>query len=116
METNGVAVAHHGLILSQDGATASRMLFKGLRALFYLIFGAKISKLDHWTKKYRKIRHFLLWSGPVYFLLYGEPWADGLAVFGGVSNSDVSKSTTKASKYCIELGVGLSCQRITIRT
>ena len=73
MDVNRVAVARHGLILSQDGATASRMLFKGLRGLFYLIFGLKISKLDHWTKKYRKIRYFLLWSGPVYFLLYGEP-------------------------------------------
>ena len=78
METNGVAVARHGLILSQDGATASRMLFKGLRGLFYLIFGLKISKLDHWTKKYRKIRYFLLWSGPVYFLLYGEPCTQAL--------------------------------------
>ena len=74
MDVNGVAVARPGLILSQDGATTSRMLFKGPRGLFYLIFGLKISKLDHWTKKYRKIRYFLLWSGPVYFLLYGEPW------------------------------------------
>ena len=74
MGMNGVAVARHGLILSQDGATTSRILFKGLRGLFYLIFDLKISKLDHWTKKYRKIRYFLLWSGPVYFLLYGEPW------------------------------------------
>ena len=51
MGMNGVAVARHGLILSQDGATASRMLFKGLRGLFYIIFDLKISKLDHWTNK-----------------------------------------------------------------
>ncbi len=42
MDVNGVAVAPHGLILSQDGATASRMFFKGLRGLFYIIFGLKI--------------------------------------------------------------------------
>ena len=42
IDMNGVAVARHGLILSQDGATASRMLFKGLWGLFYLIFGLKI--------------------------------------------------------------------------
>ena len=54
MDVNRVAVACHGLILSQDGATASRMLFKGLRGLFYLIFGLKISKLDHWTKNTEK--------------------------------------------------------------
>ena len=54
METNGVAVAHHGLTLSQDGATASRMLFKGLRGLFYLIFGLKISNLTTGPKNTKK--------------------------------------------------------------
>ena len=50
MDVNRVAAARHGLVLSQDGATASRMLFKGLRALFYIVFDLKMSKLDHWTK------------------------------------------------------------------
>ena len=54
MGMNGVAMAPHGLILSQDGATASRMLFKGLWGIFYLIFGLKISKLDPWTKNTEK--------------------------------------------------------------
>ena len=52
---NGVVVAHHGLILSQNGATALRKLFKGLRALFYIIFGPKTLKLDHWQTKIQKI-------------------------------------------------------------
>ena len=44
MDVNGVAVDPHGLILSQDGATASRMLFKRPRGLFYLMVGLKITK------------------------------------------------------------------------
>ena len=42
MDANGVTVACHGLILSKDGATASRKLFKSLRGLFYIIFWLKI--------------------------------------------------------------------------
>ena len=41
---NGVAMAPHGLILSQDGATASRNLFKYLPDSPEAIFGPKIKK------------------------------------------------------------------------
>ena len=75
MDTNGVAMARHGLILSQDGATASRKLFKGLRGLFYIIFWLKFIKLTPGPKHIEKIRIFRYVCGPVYFPLKGEPWA-----------------------------------------
>ena len=52
MGMNGVAMTPHGLILSQDGATASRMLFEVLRGPFYLIVGLKINNLTTGPKKY----------------------------------------------------------------
>ena len=42
MDVNGVAVARHGLILSQNGATASRVLLEGFPGLFNIILGPKI--------------------------------------------------------------------------
>ncbi len=38
-------MAHHGVILSQNGATASRNLFKSLSGLFDAICVPKISKI-----------------------------------------------------------------------
>ena len=66
---NQVAVARHELILSQNGATASRMLFKYLLGLFDVIFGPKITKIDLRTKNTEKYV-ILVFSGPVYFLLF----------------------------------------------
>ena len=43
-DLNGVAMAPHGLILSQDGATAFRNLFKYLLGPPEAIFGPKINK------------------------------------------------------------------------
>ena len=37
---NGCAMAPHGLILSQDGATASKMVFIRVWSIFYPILGA----------------------------------------------------------------------------
>ena len=54
MDVNRVAVARHGLILSQDGATASRKLFKGLRGLFYIIFWLKLTKITPGPKNPEK--------------------------------------------------------------
>ena len=44
MGLNGVPMARHGLILSQDGATNLRNLFKYLPAPRDTIFGPKITK------------------------------------------------------------------------
>ena len=68
MDLNGVSVARHGLILSQDGATALTKLSEGLRAK-----NIKIGPLDQ--QKSRKSRYFLIFSGPVYFSFKGEPWS-----------------------------------------
>ena len=43
---NGVAMAPHGLILSQDEATASRNLSKHLPALWDTIFGSKRTQIN----------------------------------------------------------------------
>ena len=44
-DLNGVAMAPHGLILSQDGATASRNIFKYLPGPPEAIFGPKIKQM-----------------------------------------------------------------------
>ena len=60
METNGVAVARHGLILSQGGAAASRMLFKCLWDLFYIIFGQKNIKIGPLDENMPKKKQYFL--------------------------------------------------------
>ena len=45
-DLNGVAMAPHGFILGQDGATASRNLFKYLPGPPEAIFGPKIKKKE----------------------------------------------------------------------
>ena len=73
---NQVAVARHELILSQNGATASRMLFKYLPGLFDAIFGQQMTKIDLRTKNTEQIRNFnIQWPCRFsrIFLKKGEP-------------------------------------------
>ena len=64
MDVNRVAVARHGLILSQDGATASRMLSKGLRGLFYLIFGLQYQNWKTGPNNVEKKLYFSIMEWP----------------------------------------------------